>query len=41
MREVGARRVSDLDAESTAAFAERLWIVPPEGGLLQGGATEA
>jgi hypothetical protein len=41
MRDAGARRVADLDAESTAAFAERLWIVPPEGGLLQGGATEA
>ena len=40
MREAGVRRVADLDAESTAEFAERLWIVPPEGGLLQGGTTE-
>lgn len=30
----GAARVADLDREEVAAFARRLWIVPPRGSLL-------
>jgi hypothetical protein len=35
MSGAGAERVAELDAESTAAFARRLWVVPPGGSLLR------
>jgi hypothetical protein len=34
LEEAGAERVSDLPADQAAEFAERLWILPPGGGLL-------
>ena len=36
----GVSRVGDLDAATVRAFAERLWILPPGGGLLSGGPTD-
>jgi len=30
----GAERVSDLEPKAILDFAERLWLIPPEGGLI-------
>ena len=35
MSGAGAERVADLDADAIAAFARRLWVVPPGGSLLR------
>jgi hypothetical protein len=34
MDEEGAARVSELEPETVAGLAERLWVVPPGGSLL-------
>jgi hypothetical protein len=34
MEHEGAQSVADLDAAAVAERAEKLWIVPPGGGLL-------
>ena len=34
IEKAGAEKVADLPADQTADFAERLWILPPGGGLL-------
>jgi hypothetical protein len=34
MTAAGAPRVRDLDAETAAEFARKLWVVPPGGSLL-------
>lgn len=34
MRERGAARVSELEPETAAEHAERLWVIPPGGSLL-------
>jgi hypothetical protein len=39
MNDAGAGQVGELDQESVERFAQRLWIVPPDGGLLPGGPT--
>ena len=35
MAESGAATVADLGADTAAAVAERLWVVPPGGSLLR------
>jgi hypothetical protein len=35
MRRAGASTVADLGDEEAAGWAERLWVVPPGGGLLR------
>lgn len=34
MRSSGAQSVADLEPEAVVAYAERLWVLPPEGGLI-------
>lgn len=36
----GVATVGGLDPATMRAFAERLWVVAPDGGLLSGGADE-
>jgi hypothetical protein len=35
MAAAGAATVADLGPEAAAGWAERLWVVPPRGGLLR------
>ena len=34
MSEREAGKVADLDETTVLDFAERLWLIPPEGGLI-------
>ena len=34
MEEAGAATVADLDPAEVVTWAERLWVIPPEGGLI-------
>jgi hypothetical protein len=34
MAEADAATVADLDPEQVATWAERLWVIPPEGGMI-------
>ena len=34
IEKAGAEKVADLPADQATDFAERLWILPPGGGLL-------
>lgn len=36
MERDGATTVRDLDPTSVVEHAERLWVTPPEGGLVEG-----
>jgi hypothetical protein len=35
MAQSGAATVADLETQTAAEFAERLWVLPPGGSLLR------
>ena len=34
MRSSGAERVLELEPATVVSYAERLWVLPPQGGLI-------